>query len=98
MNLTGAQRRKLKALAHSLDPVVRIGQRGLTAAVLEEINQALEAHELIKIRFQDFKDEKETIVERIEQNLDATAAGIVGHIVILYRQHPDPEERTIELS
>lgn len=96
-DLTGAQRKHLRGLAHDLDPVVHLGQQGLTDAVLEEIDHALEAHELIKLRFLDFKDEKKRLTREIAQDLDAHVAGAVGHVAILYRRHPDPEKRKIHL-
>ena len=96
-DLTGAQRKHLRGLAHGLDPVVHLGQQGLTDAVREEIDHALEVHELIKLRFVDFKDEKKQLTGEIAQDLDAHVAGTVGHVAILYRRHPDPEKRKIHL-
>lgn len=96
-DLTSAQRKHLRGLAHGLDPVVHVGQQGLTEAVLEEIDSALEAHELIKVRFVDFQEEKKSLSREIAENLDAHVAGTIGHVAILYRQHPDPEERRIRL-
>ena len=56
--LNGAMRKKLRALAHHLDPVVMIGQKGMTPQVIEKTRSALDAHELIKVRFTEFKKEK----------------------------------------
>lgn len=96
-DLTGAQRKHLRGLAHGLDPVVHLGQQGLTDAVLQEIDHALESHELIKLRFVDFKDEKKRLTDEIGERLDAHVAGTVGHVAILYRRHPDPEKRQVRL-
>ena len=57
-SLNGAQRRFLKSLAHHLKPVVQIGKSGISDALVESVSQALDSHELIKIRFTDQKDQK----------------------------------------
>ncbi len=96
--MTSAQRKQLRALAHHLDPVVMIGKQGLTDAVTAATEQALDAHELIKVRFQEHKDEKGAITEQLAEATGSECAGIIGHIAILYRQHEDPEKRKIDLS
>jgi len=95
-DLTGRQRKHLRGLAHGLDPVVHVGGKGLTAAVLEEIDKALGIHELIKIRFLDPDEKKEQAAE-IADRLDACLAGIVGHVGIFYRSHPDSDQRRVVL-
>jgi len=95
--LTGRQRKHLRGLAHDLDPVVHVGGKGLTDAVLGEVDLALESHELIKIRFLD-PDEKKAQAREIADRLDAALAGLIGHVGIFFRPHPDPEQRRIELS
>jgi len=95
--MNSATRNKLRSLAHRLDPVVFVGKNGLTPAVTEATNRALEAHELIKFRFQDHKGEKTEIIERLTQLTGSEVAGLIGHVAILFRQHPDPEKRRIEL-
>jgi len=96
-NLKGADRRFLRSKAHHLKPVVQIGQQGLTEAVLSIIDQNLTAHELIKIHFGDFKDQKKALAVEIAEAMEAEVAGIVGHIAILYRQHPESDKRHIKL-
>ena len=97
--LTGSQRKYLRGLAHSLKPVVSIGQKGITDAVLRTIDEALDAHELIKLQFLAFKekDQKKELIERIEVENKCEVAGTIGHMVILFRQHQDPEKRKIAL-
>jgi len=97
--LEGFQRKYLRGLAHGLKPVVFIGQKGLTPEVLLSAEKALERHELIKVKFNDFKgkDEKTEISGRIEKETGAENVGMIGHIVIFYRQQEDPEKRNILL-
>lgn len=80
-----------------MDPVVQIGQRGVSEQVLGEIENALTAHELIKVRFVEHKSEKKAIAAEIERHCGAENVGIIGHIAIFYRQQPDPEKRRITL-
>lgn len=94
--LTGRQRKHLRGLAHGLEPVVHIGDKGLSEAVLGEVDRALASHELIKIRFLD-PDEKKLQAREIADRLDACLAGIVGHVGIFFRAHPDPAERRVAL-
>ena len=95
--LTGAQKKYLRGLAHGLKPVVHIGRKGLSEGVLANLEEALESHELIKIRFSDFQDEKRELTAEIDARLGSTRVGAVGHVVILYRRARDPEKRRLRL-
>lgn len=92
------EKQYLKGLAHSLKPVVTIGQKGNTPAVVKSIAQALDDHELIKIRFLDFKGktEKQGIISELEKQAGAECVGLIGHVAIFYKQHDDPEKRKIK--
>jgi RNA-binding protein len=95
--LTSFQAKYLRGLAHSLKPVVLIGQKGVSASLLDSIEEALNSHELIKIKFVDFKDRrlKAGCLAEIEQRTDSCRAGMIGHTAILYRPHPIQEKRKI---
>lgn len=95
--MTSAQRKRLRSLAHHLDPVVMIGKHGLTDTVISATNDALDAHELIKVRFLEHKDEKKALTEQLTEATRSELAGLVGHVAILYRQHEDPEKRKIDV-
>ncbi len=97
--MDGFQKRYLKGLAHSLYPVVYIGQKGLTDALIRSANEVLDAHELIKIKFNDFKqkEQKQEISGQIADATDSEMISIVGHIATFYRPHKDPEKRKIVL-
>ena len=95
--LTSAQRKYLRGLAHPLRPVVQIGKQGLTEATIRQADDALNDHELIKVQAPVPREEKKELAERLASELEAEIAGHVGHVIILYREHPDPEERAIEL-
>lgn len=97
--MNSSQRKYLRGLAHGLKPVVFVGQKGITLALGKAINEALDTHELIKIKFVEFKEKahKTAIAERIETDTGAVMAGLIGHTAIFYRAHRDPEKRKILL-
>lgn len=97
--LDGFQRKYLRGIAHGLKPVILIGQKGLTAEVLLSAETALDDHELIKVKFNEFKekDRKSEILDRLERETGCQRVGAIGHTAILYKQQKDPEKRKISL-
>jgi RNA-binding protein len=86
-HMTSAEIKKYRALAHPLKPVVIIGQAGLTESVLTEINNALEHHELIKIRVNALdRENRSEITNQILTSLNATLIQQIGHTVSIYRK------------
>ena len=96
-HLTNAQRQYLRRLAHQLKPMVQIGKQGLTEGVRMNVDQALETHELIKVKFLEFQDEKEALTDELIQTTESVLIGLIGNVATLYRQQPDPEKRKIRL-
>ena len=97
--ITPARRRELRAKAHHLHPVVRVGQHGLTPAVIREIDVNLRAHELIKVRvFSEARDERRALLERICAALDAAPVQQIGKLLVLWRPAPEsaPEREPAE--
>ena len=85
--LTARQRKQLKQQAFALKPVVLLGQKGLSPAVLAEIDQALEAHALIKVKLTGFeRSEYADAIARITEHCRAQAIARVGRILTLYRE------------
>ena len=97
--LTSIQAKYLRGLAHALKPVVFVGQKGLTHVLVETTAEAFQRHELIKVKFIDFKDkeQKKEIAATIENKTDSQMAGMIGHIAIFYKQNRDPDKRKIML-
>jgi RNA-binding protein len=97
--LTSIQAKYLRGLAHALKPVVFVGQKGVTHALIKSTVEAFQRHELIKVKFIDFKEkeQKKEIASAIENKTDSQMAGMIGHIAIFYRPQDDPEKRQIEL-
>ena len=97
--LKGYQKKFLKGLAHGLKPIVFIGQKGLSGNLIGSIHDALDTHELIKVKFIEFKEKQQKVgmAEAIEAETGCRLVGIIGHTAIFYRQHADPEKRKIQL-
>jgi RNA-binding protein len=96
--LKGSQRKYLRSQAHHLRPLVIIGAKGLTSQLIGSVDLALKDHELIKVKFGEFKEENKEISGQIAQATKSEVVGIIGNIVILYRQHPEPEKRKIKVQ
>jgi putative YhbY family RNA-binding protein len=90
--LSPHERRALRAKAHHLRPVVTIGQQGLTPTVLTEIDLALNAHGLVKVRvFEDDRDLRDALLAEIADGLDAAPVQHIGKLLVLWRPQPEPE-------
>ncbi|MFM2482901.1 ribosome assembly RNA-binding protein YhbY [Celerinatantimonas sp. YJH-8] len=91
MQLSNKQKQYLKGLAHPLKPVVLLGSNGLTEGVLAEIDNALDHHELIKVRIPtDDRELKQQIAETIVLNTQSELVQKIGNIIVLYRPNEEP--------
>ena len=97
MTLEGFQRRHLRGLAHHLTPVAQVGQGGITPAVCNGISDALLARELVKVRLVQFTSQRKVFAAELAEAVNAELVGLIGHVAILYRAHPEPERRGIDL-
>ncbi len=94
IQLTPAQRKDHRAQAHHIDPVVAIGSDGLTDAVRRELDLALNAHGLIKVRvFSDDRDARNTLFASLAYDLNAAPIQHIGKLLIFWR--PMPEKETV---
>ena len=90
--LTPKERQALKAQAHKLEPVVTIGGKGLTDAVVKEIDFALKSHELLKIRAGAMdRHERAAAFDAICERTGAEPVQHVGKVFVVYRKKPDSE-------
>lgn len=86
--MNSLDKKKLKALAHTLKPVVMVGHAGLTQGIMSEIDIALNAHELIKVKIRAERDERKSITEKICAGSNAELVQQIGQISVIYRQNP----------
>ena len=96
-HLKGSERTYLRGLAHHLKPVVIVGEQGITDKLIQATNEALDFHELIKVKFNSFKKQKKALAQEIEERTQSEMVGMIGHIAMFYRQQPDEEKRKIQL-
>jgi putative YhbY family RNA-binding protein len=95
IQLTPAQRKEHRASAHHLDPVVMIGGDGLTEAVTREVDAALKAHGLVKVRvFADDRAAREAMLAQLADELDAAPIQHIGKLLVLWRPMP-PKEKPV---
>ena len=91
--LSPRARARLKARAHPLEPVVQVGHGGLTEAVVAEVDRALAAHELIKVRVGVAdRDDRAHVCESLSAKTDAAVVQQVGKVVVLWRPRADEDE------
>ncbi|TNJ10929.1 RNA-binding protein [Aeromonas veronii] len=92
MILNNKQKQYLKALAHSLKPVVLLGQHGLTEGVLAEIDLALNHHELIKVKVaSEDREMKQLVMDAIVRETGSIKVQSMGHVLTIYRQANEPK-------
>ena len=89
-SLSEKQRKYLRGLAHSRDPVVLIGQGGLTPAVTREVDIALGAHELVKVRARlGDREERDAAFEQLVKETQSALVQRIGNVGVFYRPHKD---------
>ena len=86
MNLTNSERQELKAKAHHLKSAIQIGKNGLTREQIHTIKIHLDHHELIKIKFNDFKSQKGELSKKITEETDSEQIDLIGNTLILYKK------------
>ena len=95
MALSNQQKRFLRGLTHKLNPVVMVGDKGLTENIHHEIETALEHHELIKIRIRADREQRREWMAEIAEKFNAQQVHSIGQVACYYRRHP--ENPTIQL-
>ncbi len=97
--LNSRQKKFLRGVAHALKPVVLVGKKGGAPSLISAVEEALEIHELIKIKFVEDREKKtkNEILARICAATGCEVAGHIGHIAILYRPCSDPKKQKIAL-
>ena len=89
MALSIQERKRLRQIGHALNPVVMIGGQGLTEAVIEETNRALNDHELIKVKVGgEDREQRAAIISEIAETTASEIVQTIGKIVLLYKKAP----------
>ena len=95
MTLTAKQKRNLRAQAHHLHPQILIGRNGVNPEQINQIKHALIDHELVKIKFNAHKSQKETISKEIVGKTESIQIELIGNTLIIYKKNPESSKRKI---
>ena len=93
MELKSYQRAFLRSHAQSLDAVVYVGKEGFTKNVVDQLDNQLTYHELVKVRFSNNKDAVDEISRKLEEATKSTIVAITGFTAVFFRQYPKSEDR-----
>ncbi len=93
MKLKSYQRAFLRSQAQSLSPVVNVGKDGFSDGVAEHLDAALTSHELVKVRFQNSKDQVMEISRMLEERTGSVIVATTGFTTVFFRQDPDDPDR-----
>ena len=91
--MTSSQRKILSSAASNLNPLVIVGQGGMTEGVVQKIAKVLDDHELIKVKFNEFKEEKKDLTAELCAQTGAELVRIIGNVAILYKESTNPDKR-----
>lgn len=94
--LGNPQIRKLKGLGQRLEPMLKMGKAGLSEGFVKTVDEALTLHELIKVKFDDLKEQKKELSVQLAAGTRSHLVVRVGHVVVLYRQNSDPAKQKIK--
>ena len=86
---------KLKSLAQKLEPVLALGKSGASEGFLKSLDEVLGQHELVKIKFAAFKDERKTLAPQLAEKTNSHLIMIVGHVAVFYREQSDAAKRKV---
>ena len=96
--LTSRQRSKLAGLAQDLEPQLHHGKGGATEGVEAQLDKLLTDHELVKLRFVDFKESKHELALQLAGKAGAEIVRVIGNVAVLWRRSHSPEKRRIDLE
>ena len=97
IELNSKQRKILEKAAHDLQPVVIVGGAGMTDGVIQMADKALADHELIKVKFNEYKEEKQELTTELSEKTNSTLVRIIGNVAILFREAEKEEDRKFKL-
>jgi RNA-binding protein len=94
-DLTNPQIRKLKALAQRMDATLKIGKHGLSDAFIHSLNEELDRHELVKVKFTEFKEQKKELAPQLATRTNSHLVTLLGNVAVLFRRNPDAQKQKI---
>jgi RNA-binding protein len=94
--LSSQQKRSLRREAQTIKPLIRIGKKGVTPETIDNINLKLDDHELVKVKYNSNKEQKQELSAIIAEGTHSTIIDIIGNTTTLYRPSSDPEKRRVK--
>ena len=88
-DMTSKQRAALRSQAQSLNPVVMVGHDGITSGVIGALEEALTNHELVKVRFQDFKEMTRELANELASKTASSLVSVTGFTAVFYKENPE---------
>lgn len=99
MSLSNDQKKSLRSIGHKLNPVVTVAEKGLSEGVMEELNRALDDHELIKVKFQiNDRDAKVALIAEMCEAQKAELVQQIGKVALILRRNPQASPGLSNLS
>lgn len=89
LEMTSKERALLRSKAQTISPVVMVGRDGLTDGVVQALDKALLDHELVKVRFQDFKDSTKTLSAELAEKTSSVLVSTTGFTAVFWRENPE---------
>ena len=93
--LNNSQIRKFKAAAQLMEPMLKIGKAGLSEGFIRSVDVALAQHELVKIKFAEFKEQKKELAPQLAEKTASHLVMRVGNVMVLHRPKPAPAEAVV---
>jgi RNA-binding protein len=93
--LANPQIRKLKAMAQRMEATIHVGKLGFSTAFLKSVDEELSRHELVKVKFSEFKDQKKQMAPELAKLTHSHLVMRVGNVAVYFRQNPEEEKRKI---
>jgi RNA-binding protein len=97
MTLDNSQISRLKGMAQRMDATLKVGKNGLSESFLQSVRDALNHRELIKVKFDEFKEQKKTLAPELAEKTESRLVTLIGNVAVLYRQNDDPAKRKIDI-
>ena len=94
--LSNPQIRKLKGLAQRMDASLKIGKHGLSDAFIKSLDEELTRHELVKVKFTEFKEQKKELAPQLAEKTTSHLITLLGNVAVLFRRNPDPQKQRVQ--
>lgn len=96
--LNSKQRSHLAGLAQTLEPQIMLGKGGASEAFVGQLERILADHELVKLRFVDFKESRHELAVELAARTKSELVRVIGNVAVFFRRNPNPEKRTVDFG